>query len=181
MIHLAGLKETFLDFPNSEDIAVILFTYGCSHNCMGCQSPYLQDPFGGEVLSKEDLLNLILDRCKGNATNKVVFSGGDPLYHTSENKEQMTDLLWIVDYLERNGYECCIYTGYTLKQVEEFFPKEFRSPKYFKCGKYVESLRDKDMGKYEDHFILASTNQRFSERIGETFNYKSCSSNRMEI
>ena len=73
------------------------------------------------------------------------------------------------------------HTGYTLKQVEEFFPKEFKSPKYFKCGKYVESLRDKAMGKYEDHFILASTNQRFSERIGETFNYRSCSSNRMEI
>ena len=91
MIHLAGLKETFLDFPNSEDIAVILFTYGCSHNCMGCQSPSLQDPFGGEVFSKEELLNLILDRCKGNATNKIVFSGGDPLYHTQDSMEQMNE------------------------------------------------------------------------------------------
>ena len=181
MIHLAGLKETFLDFPNSEDIAVILFTYGCSHNCMGCQSPSLQDPFGGEVFSKEELLNLILDRCKGNATNKIVFSGGDPLYHTQGSREQMEDLLWIVDYLERNGYECCIYTGYTYEQVKSFYPRKLLGPKFFKCGRYMESLKDKGMGKYEDSFILASTNQRFLVRIEDTQNYQSSESHIIHI
>ena len=180
MIHLAGLKETFLDFPNSEDIAVILFTYGCSHNCMGCQSPSLQDPFGGEVFSKEDLLNLILDRCKGNATNKVVFSGGDPLYHTTDTN-QMMDILWIVDSLENNDYECCIYTGYTFEQVKSFYPKELLGPKFFKCGSYVESLRDKNMGKYENSFVLASRNQRFLTRVDKPFDYKSSESHILEI
>ena len=93
----------------------------------------------------------------------------------------MEDLLWIVDYLERNGYECCIYTGYTYEQVKSFYPRELLGPKFFKCGRYMESLKDKGMGKYEDSFILASTNQRFLVRIEDTQNYQSSESHIIHI
>lgn len=180
MIHLAGIKETFLDFPNSEDIAVIMFTYGCSHTCIGCQSPSLQNPNEGEVLFKEVVLDFIIQRCRGNATNKVVFSGGDPLYHTVDT-DQMMDILWIVDFLENKDYECCIYTGYTFEQVKSFYPKELLGPRFFKCGNYVESLRDKDMGKYENSFVLASRNQRFLTRVDKPFDYQSSESHILGI
>ena len=81
------------------------------------------------------------------------------------------------------SYFFCVVatTGYTYEQIQTFYSKELLGPKYFKCGRYMESLKDKDMGKYEDSFILASTNQRFLVRIEDTHNYQSSESHIMHI
>ena len=39
------LDETFLDYPDPEGTAIIVYMAGCSHHCPGCHSPFLQQDF----------------------------------------------------------------------------------------------------------------------------------------
>ncbi len=169
MIHLMGIRETFLDYPDNESLAVIVFTEGCSHGCRGCQNAEYQNQRKESAVSREAFLDMILERCRRNHTNKVVFSGGDPLYH-SNGDDQLRDIIDVIDYLEGNGYSCCVYTGYDFEEVERIYRKYGngrRTPLYFKCGRFVDSLRDKESGKTDDGMTLATTNQYFMKRVDE--------------
>lgn len=170
MVHLMGIRETFLDFPDNESLSVIVFTQGCSHGCKGCQNPSSQGQDEDNLVDQGDFLGGIIDRCKRNQTNKVVFSGGDPLFHEEGKEDQLKDVLKTVDFLEREGYECCVYTGYTLPQVEriyEDFGRGLKGPLYFKCGSYVETLKEPSWGKTDDSFVLVTKNQYFVKRTSE--------------
>ena len=101
MVCLAGIKETFLDYPDNESLSIIVFTQGCSHGCKGCHNFELQKRDESYAISYSNFLNRILDFCKRSNTNKVVFSGGDPLYHTSNDNTQMLDIIKAVDFLEK--------------------------------------------------------------------------------
>lgn len=164
MIHLIGVRETFLDFPDNESLSVIVFTEGCSHNCPGCQNKESQIQNPETEITKEEFLQDILIRCERNQTNKVVFSGGDPLYHSGDTTEQLIEILETIDYLENHGFDCCVYTGYEfpkVKEIYETYGKELTGPKFIKCGCYREDLKDINAGKTDDCFTLASTNQYF--------------------
>lgn len=157
------IKETFLDYPDNESLAVVVFLSGCKHNCPGCQNKELQDPNYGIEITPEELTSTIKDYCKRADTNKIVFSGGDPFYNIPE-------ILIVLDNLR--DYDVCVYTGYNINKAEEFV-RDIAKPLYLKCGTYKEELRDSNMGKTEDKFVLASTNQAFYKWDG--FNYNQIS------
>lgn len=163
-MHLNQITETFLDFPDFSSLAVIVYFEGCIHNCPGCQNKELQIPSSPDIEYFE-VAKKIKEYCKKSHTTKVVLSGGDPLYDS--NIIQLVDLL-------NDEYDICIYTGYPIDFVKELF-KNNKKPHYFKCGRYEETLRDPNMGKTNDSFILASKNQAFYEWDG--FDYKKISEN----
>lgn len=164
MPYVSEIKETFTDFPDTESIAVIVFFEGCVEGCKGCQNPLLQCRNNDDLTSMEDLINKIEDHCRRSNTKKIVFSGGDPYYYGGDVSAVMST----VSELQRKGYEVCVYTGKTFAVMENLFDYyigEFKKPKYLKCGPYRESLRQKDMGKTDEKFVLASSNQDFYEFV----------------
>ena len=152
------IKETFLDYPDDESLAVIVFFRGCRWNCPNCQNKALQN-YEGEGISITEAYNLITSKCKRAGTNKIVFSGGDPFY-------KPTEIIALINILE--DYDICVYTGYTIEEIERIYKEYERKnrvrvnkPLWFKCGTYNEEKRDKRSGKSEKSFILATTNQAF--------------------
>ena len=152
---IAGSDITFIDYPTAEDWAVIIYFTGCCNNCLDCQNIELQDPnYKSSILTiqtEEELYNFIKKSCKKQDTNKIVFSGGDPLYPA--NREI------VKNFLNKYGslYDICIYTGYSINDIKEFGIQNF---KFIKCGQYDESCKQISE-KTEDYIRLASTNQNF--------------------
>lgn len=154
-MYLSDITETFLDFPDNHSIAVIVFLEGCIHNCKGCQNPLLQNTRIEDFVNKENLVSKILNYCKRSGTDKVVLSGGDPFY----NKR---DCMYVIDKLVESNIQVCVYTGYDINKVEEFYSSsKFNKPQYLKCGSYREDLKVTDYGKTEEKFVLVSSNQKF--------------------
>lgn len=149
-----GSDLTFIDYPTADDWAVIFYFAGCCNNCSNCQNRELQNPDykGGMIIQDEEgLYNLVKEICKKQDTDKIVLSGGDPLYPA--NREI------VKNFLNKYGslYDICIYTGYSIDDVKEFGIQNF---KFIKCGRYDET-RKQISEKTEDHIQLASTNQNF--------------------
>lgn len=189
MLYLNSIGETFSDFPDPNSLAVIVSFYGCTFNCKGCQNPGLQEKDPECAVSWFNVFNDIKNYCARCNTKKVVLSGGDPFCR--DIKEDLNDMLLLVSTLQTNGYTVCVYTGSTIEAVEEIYkdattinyipdygytkdggriPLSFNEcvftptpPRYIKCGTYREDLRDKDMGKTDLKFTLASKNQAFYE------------------
>ena len=125
---MISFETTFLDYPSPDDIAVIVFMSGCDHACPGCQNLSLQKIIS--EYTQSDINNIILhikDLCNRNETNKIVLSGGDPLFIANRNLTKQ-----ICEELE-NIYDICIYTGYSIDQIKELDIKGF---KYIKSGKF---------------------------------------------
>ena len=163
MLYPVKINETFSDFPTVDDLAVIVYFQGCDHNCPNCQNKELQVCNKENAKSVKETYDLITNYCKRANTNKIVLSGGDPFYPENRN-----EILSLIDTLENNGYEVCVYTGYELDDIETFYildPRILSYPTYLKCGRYIESLREKEWGKTDDFFKLATTNQKFYKWI----------------
>jgi organic radical activating enzyme len=80
-------------------------------------------------------------------TNKVVLSGGDPLYI---NNLEITRQL-----LDNDEFEFCVYTGSTAEDVEHMGLSGF---KFIKCNVYDKNLRQ-EAGKDDECMTFASSNQ----------------------
>lgn len=174
MPYVSDIRETFNDYPDSESIAVIVFFEGCNEGCRGCQNPSLQLRNDRDFINQNDLIPKIEDRCKRSNTNKIVFSGGDPYYVYGD----IFGVMYVISELTKKGYDICVYTGKTIEVMNnlfEIYDNKLVKPKYLKCGPYREDLRQKDMGKYDDRFVLASSNQNFYENINGV--YKAISKN----
>ena len=156
-MYVSDIKETFLDFPDDESLAVIVFFYECSHSCPNCQNKELQTiPKDGINLDIEEVVKMIIDRCKRSSTNK--------------------NIIKLIDYLEARGYVICTYTGYTVDVINKFYnvyesshKENVHKSSYLKCGLYREDLRDFSSGKFNDKFVLASTNQAFYKLINNRY------------
>ena len=184
MLYLKKLSETFQDFPDNESRAVIAFFYGCSHFCEDCQNKELQR-YSEECTpsSLEDIYEKITDYCARTNTKNIVLSGGDPYCDIVPGTQE--DMLALISTLEIEGYTVCVYTGYNIDYVNSLYeplfyrkdgtpydpemPVFWKKPSYVKCGTYKKDLRDPAMGKYDDRFVLASTNQRFYCREDDEF------------
>lgn len=181
MIYLKNISETFQDFPDNKSLAVIVFFYGCTHNCYNCQNKELQNyPKTSKGITVEEAKTKITDYCKRSNTKAIVFSGGDPYYPV--NPENLRDMLTLISSLELGGYRICVYTGYDINYVNSLYkalrdmnshnismPSFCKKPSFVKCGKYEDNNRDENMGKKEAEFILASKNQRFYYREDDEF------------
>lgn len=160
-MYINEIKETFLDYPDDSSLAVIVFFEGCFWNCKDCQNKTLQKQNPEHKYHVIDAATIILDSLKRSKTNKLVLSGGDPFYNSN-------CAIRLIDYLSSRGIDICVYTGYSIDQILSLYEKYeianqvgMHKPLWIKCGVFREDLKDPNMGKFADKFVLASTNQAF--------------------
>lgn len=157
---LNELIASFLDYPDNESIAVCVVMIGCDNNCPGCQNPLLRNPKyknGTREISKEDLVSEIILQCKRNATNKVVLSGGDPLFPGNLDTTK-----YILEKLGKN-YDICIYSGHDVNYAKFNQIKGF---KFLKVG-YYDQKNSRISHKDDYEIVFASPNQELYDE-----NYK---------
>lgn len=148
------LASTFLDYPSPSKNAVSVYIMGCGHKCKGCFNPLFADIDYSDntmLITPDKLYENIVDKCKRNKTNRIVFLGGDPLYSTNA--------LFLIELLKKlkDNYETCIYTGYTVEEVKKILPSNIYFT-YLKCGKY--ELDKKQVSSKNDKYIqFSSSNQ----------------------
>lgn len=155
-----NFQFSFMDYPDDESGAVVVYFYGCNNNCDGCHNDPLSVWREDSVISLEYFILILKNYCERCNTTKVVLLGGDPLY--KKNIEFTKQLLFETQFI----FDVCIYTGYSVDFVIENNVYGF---KYLKCGKYVEDLKQESK-KTNEGFWLASTNQEFYDK-----NYKQIS------
>ena len=71
------------DMLNGDGLRVVLWLAECAHCCKGCQNPVTWDPDGGlpfDEAAKEE----IFEQLRQPYISGITFSGGDPLYPTSQ-------------------------------------------------------------------------------------------------
>ena len=144
---------TFVDFPNPEKHALLVYFMGCSHKCLNCQNPQFKDynyRISTKILKLRPFLNEIDTLLLKNKTNKIVFSGGDPLHPNN--------LTFVTNYLliKQSTIGVCIYTGYDIEYVKQNNVKGFE---YIKCGKY-DWFNNRFSEKTDEYIKFSSTNQK---------------------
>lgn len=129
------ISESFLDYPNADDISIVLYLPGCSRDCEGCQNSDLR--FFDSFENIDILIDILKQKCFKAHTNKICLQGGDPLY-----KNNLIITKYILTKLSQN-YDICIYTGANIDEVKKTDLKGF---KFIKCGifdktKYIGSKK----------------------------------------
>ena len=99
-------SDSIVDGPG---LRTVIWTQGCSHNCIGCQNPQTWDFEGGGLVPIPDVLEAIdeLEYQSG-----ITFSGGDPMYQPEACNE-------IATYCKEKGYNIWVYTGFTFEEILE--------------------------------------------------------------
>jgi len=150
---LNNFQTTWLDYPDNESLAVIICMIGCDNCCKGCQNKELKDfmyqnPYVIEY-TKEDFVEKLLSECIRQRTNKVVFSGGDPL-----SKFNIDNTKWLLsEYGDK--LEICVYTGHSVEYCKQNNVKGF---KFLKCGHFdINTVRQSY--KTDEEMCFASPNQ----------------------
>jgi organic radical activating enzyme len=136
---------TWTDYPDNHSVAVLIYMSGCEHNCLGCQNDHMQEPrqVTQVPLNLIDLIKLELRR---NLTDKIVLSGGDPLFHANIKTTQ-----YILDNISAN---ICIYTGYDIEYVKQ---SNLTGYAFIKCGPLSGPRRVS--GKTNQYLRFATSNQ----------------------
>ena len=158
-----SVEISFLDYPSPDDHTIVIYFCGCSHKCEGCHNPLLQDYKIGEEYTISRLEEKVDSLNKVNPTNKLVLSGGDPLYFRNRYfVEKFTQKLY-------KKFDICIYTGYTIEEI--ILMNLDLKFKFLKTGKYKKEFAQLSK-KTDEEFILASTNQKIFDS-----NYRLLSNN----
>lgn len=153
-IRIAPLDVSYTDYPDPHASAVVVYIYGCEHNCPECHNHSLQnviDDGASIVVDCPTLVNMVREACNKHRTNKVVLMGGDPL--------APMNITVVKSFLEAvvNEFDVCVYTGYSAAYVEEHGVNGFA---YIKCGRF-EAAHKRAAKKTDRSFTLASPNQDF--------------------
>lgn len=90
-------------------IRYVLFTQGCTHNCIGCQNPSTHSFTGGMEVGVVDIAKDILSV---NSLDGVTLSGGDPIFQAKECSS-LIDILQV----NRPHLDYWVYTGFTLEEL----------------------------------------------------------------
>ena len=148
---LNELVPSFIDYPDNESLCICVIMMGCSHHCPNCQNPDFQDPnykIGTRIVSVEELVAELKEKCFRNRTNKIVLSGGDCLsqFNINFTKKLLSQL---------SGYDICIYTGYDIDYIKE---NNITGFKFIKCGVFL-SDKKRESFKDDTKIIFASPNQ----------------------
>jgi len=151
---MIAMQANWQDYPDKDSLAITLYLKGCIHNCKGCHNKSNMDiTLGNNIPLLLEKLPSIMER---NKTDKLVLSGGDPLYNYDDTR-------LILQLAEKMNWCVCIYTGYDYKEAIERIGDNFYT--YLKCGTYQ---RDKAQPSYKSMkvFQLASTNQELYDFSG---------------
>jgi anaerobic ribonucleoside-triphosphate reductase activating protein len=147
------LSVTFIDYPDPEDIAVIVYFMGCEQNCKNCHNPLFRDisnTIGTDDIPLNYLLFMIKDSCIRNQTNKIVFSGGDPLHPNN-----IKNVKFLLEELCKE-YNIAIYTSYDKDYIVKNDVSGFT---FIKSGIFIQDQYQ--LPEKTDNFIkFASKNQK---------------------
>lgn len=152
--------DSIVDGPG---IRTVIWTQGCSHNCLGCHNPSTHD-FKGGFLKDIDELKEELDML--SFQDGVTFSGGDPFF-------QPEACAVLAKHIRSLGMDVWCYTGFTFEQLLE------NSKKNKKIMDFLSEIDIMVDGKFEldkrnlDLRFRGSSNQRIidiqkSLKQGET-------------
>ena len=148
---------SFLDYADTENLAVLVYFMGCDNNCDECHNVQFKD-FNYKQNTLEMNLTDLIDKlnlsCMKNYTTKVVLTGGDPL----ANKNLSFTKALLGDTC--NNFDFMIYTG---TDVEWSKSKEIVGFEFLKCGKYI-SLKSQKSEKTDEYIKFASTNQKLYDK-----------------
>ena len=125
-----------------------LYCAGCENHCPGCHNPQSWDENGGEELSVDDLLRVILN----DPFAHVTLSGGDPLLQADGCAELARRVK-----METDKTIWC-YTGYTwenlLAKHDPIVMSLLENLDVLVDGPFIQSLRDTSL------LFRGSSNQR---------------------
>lgn len=138
-LNCAGWKQTSCD--DGPGVRSVFFFQGCSRNCPGCQNSCTHSKANGTVMNVEDAFNFIKKNCRNK---KITISGGEPL-------EQKNALVELLDLLNGDGFNICVYTGWNLEKVSDDVIGKIN---YLKCGHFDASKMSSNL------MYVGSTNQK---------------------
>lgn len=118
----------------------VLFLQGCDNKCDGCHNPSTWNISDGSMLEIQNVAEMLKQRA---VNHKITISGGEPLM-------QMKALMKLLELLD--GYDLCLYTGYSEQDVPQEIKDRLR---YLKVGRF-EIDKKSDGSPY-----IGSTNQKF--------------------
>ncbi|MCM1290986.1 MAG: anaerobic ribonucleoside-triphosphate reductase activating protein [Prevotella sp.] len=135
------IRGTTVDGPG---FRTAVYMSGCTHACPDCHNPQSHNPFAGEEISIEEIMDVIREE-----DFDVTLTGGDPLMHVE-------DALEIAKRTKKLGHTVWLYTGYTLEQILASERLRIILP-YIDAivdGPFIKSLHDPDL------LFRGSSNQR---------------------
>lgn len=111
MIRFAGMVDNSV--VDGKGIRITVFFQGCPRSCEGCHNPALQPVEGGEEISEEALVDLLLSKLTPLHSG-ITFSGGEPLM-------QADALFKVVEMVRKKkpDLDIWVYTGYTFEQIKD--------------------------------------------------------------
>lgn len=103
------------DVANGPGVRVTLWLSGCDHHCKGCHNPESWDFNVGKPFGEAEINN-IKQLLKNPYIKGLTLTGGDPIYHSSN--ETLLSFLKDVknDYKDKTIW---CYTGFTFEQLSK--------------------------------------------------------------
>lgn len=138
---LSIVRGTSVDGPG---LRTSIYLAGCRHACRNCHNPQSWNFEAGEEYTLEELMHEIEDE-----GFNVTLSGGDPLSHPEE-------VAALCSKIKEAGLKIWIYTGYSWEEIidNERLREAVAAAEVVVDGRYIESLRDRDL------LFRGSSNQR---------------------
>lgn len=135
------IKGTTVDGPG---LRTSIYFAGCQHHCHGCHNPQSWDPEAGQLLSLQEILDIIEEE-----DFDVTLTGGDPLYYWKA-------IQVLVEEIKKNRRNIWIYTGFTWEEIisNTNLLNSIIKADVLVDGKYIEELKDIDLP------FRGSSNQR---------------------
>lgn len=99
-------KDSIVD---GEGIRTVIWTQGCSHNCLGCHNMETHDFNGGKKFNVEEI-KIQISNLKDQ--DGITFSGGDPMF-------QAKACGILAKHAKEMGFNIWCYTGFTFEQLLE--------------------------------------------------------------
>ena len=140
---LSIIEDTMVDGPG---FRTSIYCAGCRHNCPGCHNRQSWDFNQGQLMTTEEIMDVILADPFANVT----FSGGDPMFQA----EGFTELAHAIH--KRSNKTIWCFTGFTFEALLAK-PEQRRLLEQIDVlvdGPYIERLKDTDL------LYRGSSNQR---------------------
>lgn len=127
------VEDTTVDGPG---FRTTVYAAGCPNECPGCHNPQSWKKDAGQMMSTEDIMNVI----RADEFADVTFSGGDPMFQP----EGFAELARAIKH--ETGKNIWCYTGYKYENLKrnEKQAKLLQWIDVLVDGPYIEAQKDKD-------------------------------------
>lgn len=150
------MKMTYPDVENGLGCRVTLWVSGCKHHCKGCHNEETWDFLSGKEFTSEDKEKLFGVLSKPYIKG-ITFSGGDPIF-------SYDDVVSLCEEIRERfpSKNIWLYSGFTIEEIRDMFPRILGLIDVLVDGRFVESLRDVSLA------FRGSSNQRIWRRDAES-------------